>query len=181
MEWDAWYVLEADARQSVAPRHAWREDRRDTSWAMNRAHWLAGRYANLHGREPAEVVPPPTWTELEVDLDREVEHLEAHVAEGDTDPFEATYAFLNGSRILRALGTGDVAHLQANGRPCGRSSISPTAGTRSSVLQAVPTMASETAEDANLLAREMAPFVAMVRQRLPTERTDGEPPRWSGS
>ena len=76
---------------------------------MNRAHWLAGRYAHLHGAEPGDVVPAPTWSELGVDLDRELEHLEAHVAAGDTDPYEATYAILNGSRILRALETGDVA------------------------------------------------------------------------
>ena len=109
VEWDAWYVLENDARRPDSPRHAWREDRLDTSWAINRAHWLAGRYVLLYGREPAEIVPPPAWPELEVDLDRELEHLEAHVAEGDTDPYEATYAILNGSRIVRALETGDVA------------------------------------------------------------------------
>ena len=86
VEWDAWYVLEDDARRPGSPRHAWREDRLDTSWAINRAHWLAGRYVLLYGREPAEIVPPPAWPELEVDLDRELEHLEAHVAEGDTDP-----------------------------------------------------------------------------------------------
>ena len=180
VEWDAWYVLEADARQSVAPRHAWREDRRDTSWAINRAHWLAGRYANLHGREPAEVVPPPTWTELEVDLDREVEHLEAHVAEGDTDPFEATYAFLNGSRILRALGTGDVG---ISKRSAGQWALEHLPDRWHPVLRAAGRAydGRETAEDANLLAAEMAPFVAMVRGRLPTERADREPPRWSGS
>ena len=63
----------------------------------------------LYGAEPADVVPAPTWAELEVDLDRELEHIERHVLEGDTDPYEATYAILNGSRIIRAVETGDVA------------------------------------------------------------------------
>ena len=182
VEWDAWYVLEDDARRPESPRHAWREDRRDTSWAINRAHWLAGRYVLLYGREPAEIVPPPAWPELEVDLDRELEHLEAHVAEGDTDPYEATYAILNGSRIVRAVETADVAiskraaglwgleHLPDRWHPALRA-----AG------RAYDNQASS--EDIDLIAREMAPFVAMVRERLPaaTPRADDAPPRWSGS
>ena len=182
VEWDAWYVLEADARRPDSPRHAWREDRRDTSWAINRAHWLAGHYAQIYGREPAEVVPSPTRRELDVALDRELEHLEAHVAAGDTDPYEATYALLNGCRILRAIETGDAAiskraaglwgleHLPDRWHPALRA-----AG------RAYDNQASS--DDIDLLAREMAPFVAMVRERLPatTPRADDAAPRWSGS
>ena len=109
VEFDAWYVLADDARGTDPPHHAWRDERRDTSWAVNRAHWLAGRYANFHGPEPAELVKVPTWEELEGDLDRELEHMERHVVEGDTDPYEATYAFLNGSRILHSVETQNVA------------------------------------------------------------------------
>ena len=53
VDWDVWYVLADDARRPDAPHHAYREGRRDTSWAINRAHWLAGRYVHLFGREPA--------------------------------------------------------------------------------------------------------------------------------
>jgi hypothetical protein len=182
VEWDAWYVLEDDARRPDSPQHAWREDRRDTSWAINRAHWLAGRFVLLYGREPAEIVPPPAWSELEVDLDRELEHLEAHVAEGDTDPYEATYAFLNGCRILRAIETGDVAiskraaglwgldHLPDRWHPALRAAGRAYDGQAS-------------AEDAELLAKEMAPFVAIVREGLApvTPRAADALPRWSGS
>jgi hypothetical protein len=108
VDWDAWYVLADDSRRSEIPRHAFRPGRRDTSWAIHRAHWLAGRYVHLYGREPGVIVPAPTWAELEVDLRRELEHLERHVAEGDNDPFEATYAIFNGSRILHAVETGNV-------------------------------------------------------------------------
>ena len=107
--WDVWYVLADDARRPDAPRHAYRERRRDTSWAINRAHWLAGRYVHLFGREPAEIVPAPTRPELDVDLRRELEHIERHIVEGDTNLYEATYAILNGSRILHSFQTGDVA------------------------------------------------------------------------
>lgn len=181
VEWDAWYVLEDDARQPAAPSHAFRADRRDTSWAVHRAHWLAGRYAPVYGREPAEVVPPPSWAELEAELDRELEHLERHVAEGDTDPYEATYAILNGSRILRTLTTRDPAiskrsaggwaleHLPERWHPALRAAGRTYDGEARS-------------EDTDLIASEMAPFVAMVRERLPntTPRDADWEPRWSG-
>lgn len=180
-EWDAWYVLGDDARRPEAPRHAFRTDRRDTSWAIHRAHWLAGRYALVYGREPAEIVPPPSWAELEEDLDRELEHIERHVAERDTDPYEATYAILNGSRILHTLVTRDAGiskraaghwaleHLRERWHPALRAAGRTYDGEAS-------------AEDTDLIAREMAPFVAMVRDRLPsaTPRTAGWEPRWSG-
>jgi hypothetical protein len=182
LDWDAWYVLDADARRAAPPRHAYRGDRRDTSWAINRAHWLAGRYAHLYGREPAELVPAPTWSELEVDLDRELEHLEAHVAGGDNDPYEATYAILNGSRIIRAIKTRDVA---ISKRSAGRWALEHLPVRWHAVLRAAGRAhdGQTTPQDTHLLAREMAAFVAMVRERLPaaTSRTDAAQPRWSGS
>jgi hypothetical protein len=181
IEWDARYILVEDARRAEDPRHAYRSGGRDTSWAVNRAHWLAGRYVQLYGPVPAEIVPPPTWPELEDDLRRELEHLERHVVEGDTDPFEATYAILNGSRILHALDTGSVAiskraagawaleHLPARWHPALH------AAGRAYEGQASP-------DDVALLATDMAPFVAMVRQRLPApDGSPQTPPRWSGA
>jgi Domain of unknown function (DUF4111) len=178
VQWDAWYVLEADARRTDAPQHAFREDRRDTSWAINRAHWLAGRFALLHGRQPTEVVRPPTWAELEVDLDRELEHLEAHVAAGDTDPYEATYAVLNGSRILRAMEARDVA---ISKRSASHWALEHLPDRWHAVIAAASRAydGRATSADVDLLASEMGPFVAMVRERLPTARA--EEPRWSGS
>jgi hypothetical protein len=181
VEWDAWYVLADDARKPDAPAHAFRDGRRDTAWAVNRAHWLAGRYALLYGTEPAEIVQAPAWVEIEVDLSRELEHIERHIAEGDTDPDEATYALFNGSRILHALETGNVAiskhaagawaleQLPARWQPALRAAARVYAG------RAEP-------DDAALLAAEMAPFVAMVRERLPApeEPTPEARPRWSG-
>jgi hypothetical protein len=166
VEWDAWYIVEEDARQPAMHRHAWR-DRLNESWAIDRAHWLAGRYVLLYGAEPAEIVPPPTAAELEEALGAELEHLERHVEAGDTDPYEATYAFLNGSRIIRAVETGDPAiskrevgpwaleHLPDRWRPA------LNAATRAYDRQA-------TLDDEALLAHEMAPFVAFVRERMPS-------------
>jgi Aminoglycoside adenylyltransferase, C-terminal domain len=181
LTWDTWYVLAHDAGLPESPTHAVRPDRRDTSWAIHRAHWLAGRYLPFHGREPIEIVPAPTWAELEVDLRRELEHLERHVVEGDDDPYEATYALFNGSRILHAVETRDVViskrsagtwaleHLPDSWHPAIRA-----AG------RAYDSLA--TPEDAAVLSAAMAPFVAMVRERLPkgTEPSAQALPRWSG-
>lgn len=49
VEWDSWYVLEADASRAGIPRHAFRQGLADTAWALHRAHWLAGRYVLLAG------------------------------------------------------------------------------------------------------------------------------------
>lgn len=182
VEWDAWYVLADDARRADPPPHAWREGRRDTTWAIHRAHWLAGRFATLHGAEPARLVPAPTWDELLGELDRELEHLERHVVEGDTDPFEATYALLTGGRILRALATRDVViskraagvwaleHLPARWHPALRAAIRAYDG-------------QGTDADAELLAGEMSAFVSFVREHLPhaADRAPDAVPRWSGS
>lgn len=181
VEFDAWFILVDDARRPEPPPHAWREGRRDTSWALHRAHWLAGAYVRLHGCSPEELVPAPTWDELEGELDRELEHIERHVVEGDTDPYEATYAILNGSRILRSLATRDVViskraagswaleHLPDRWRPALQAALRSYDG-------------QGTDEDTALLAAEMSPFVASVREHLPP-RSDREAdalPRWSG-
>lgn len=181
VEWDEWYVLEEDARRRDAPRHAFR-DRLDTSWAIHRAHWLAGRYVRVHGPAPADVVAQVEWPEVEAELDRELEHLERHVVEGDTDPYEATYAILNGSRILRTLATRDVA---VSKRSAGEWALENLAERWHPALRAALRTyeGDATAADTELIASEMAPFVAMVRETLPSAgaRDADWQPRWSGS
>ena len=181
VEWDTWYVLAEAARAAEPPRHAWREGRRDTSWAINRAHWLAGRFVNLHGPEPSELVPAPSWEELEAELDRELEHIERHVVEGDSDPYEATYAFLNGCRVLHALETHDVA---LSKRAAGAWGLAHLPRRWHPALRAATrTYDGHPADgDAALIAAQMAPFVAFVRERMPpTDERQGDAlPRWSG-
>jgi hypothetical protein len=168
VDWDAWYILADDARRPEVPRHAFRDGRLDSSWAIHRAHWHSGQYVHLYGPEPDTIVPVPTWAEIEVDLRRELEHLERHVADGDNDPFEATYAIFNGSRIVHAVETGNVvmSKRSAGGWALGnlprRWHAAIHAADRAYDAQATP-------EDTEVLRTEMAPFVAMVRSRLPTE------------
>lgn len=168
VEWDAWYVLEADARRSEPPRHAWL-DRRNETWAIDRAMWLAGRYVLLDGAPPTEIIAPPTERELHDALASEVEHLERHVEAGDTDAFESTYAILNGSRIIRTLQTGDAA---ISKREAGPWALDHLPAAWHPVLRAAMRAyeAQSTPDDEALLARDMKAFVAMVRSELTSSR-----------
>lgn len=181
VEWDACYILADDARRRESPHHAFRGGGRDTSWAINRAHWRAGRYVHLRGGAPGSIVPAPTWAELEVDLRRELEHLERHVIERDDDPAEATYAIFNGSRILHALETGNVV---ISKRSAGDWSLEHLPDRWHAAIRAAGRAydGRATPQDAEVLSTAMAPFVAMVRKRLPTRgESSAEPiPRWSG-
>jgi len=179
--WDLWHVLAADAGLSEPPPDAIASGERLTSWAIDRAHWLAGRHVDLSGRPPEAVVPPPTWPEIEAALDRELEHLERHVEEGDDDPVEATYAIWNGSRILHAIETRDVA---VSKRTAGRWALEHLPERWHAAIRAADRAydGAATPGDADELRVAMAPFVAMVRRRLPSvaPRPPGERPRWSG-
>jgi hypothetical protein len=179
VEFDIWFITLDDARRNEEPPHAFREGRRDTSWAIHRAHWLAGRVITIHGLPPTEVVMAPPWEDIVRELDRELEHMERHVHEGDTDPYEASYAILNGSRILRTLETHDPV---LSKREAGAWALEHLPGRWLPALQAALRAYDEraTPDDARLLASEMAPFVATVRDQLPATRDADAIPRWSG-
>jgi hypothetical protein len=147
--------------------------------AVCRAHWVAGQYVPLHGRSPEDLVAPPTSAELHRDLDRELEHLERHVYEGAAaDPFEATYTIFNGCRILRTLETGSPVISKRSAGDWGLANLPPRwheaihAAGRSYDGAASP-------EDNEVLRETMAPFVEMVRQRLPAKQHRSGAPRWS--
>ncbi len=127
------------------------------------------------------MVLTPTWLEIEAALSRELEHLERHVEEGDDDPFEATYAICNGSRILYSIETGNVAISKRAG---GMWAIDHLPESWHDAIQAADRAydGEATPRDAEILRATMAPFVAMVRERLPLvdPRPAGARPRWSG-
>jgi hypothetical protein len=177
---DMMYLLAEEVGGGRLPSSAFEKNRRETGWAVYRHHWLAGQYVPLYGRPPEELVVAPTTTELRRALDREVEHLERHVYEGDaTDPYEATYAILNGCRILHTLETGSPVISKRSAGAWGLGNLAPRwhdaihAAGRSYDGGA-------SAEDTEMLRMTMAPFVDMVRQRLPrtNPRRPGLP-RWS--
>jgi streptomycin 3"-adenylyltransferase len=177
---DALYLVADEVRSGKLPSRAFRRSHRETSWPVLRAHWLNGQYVHLHGRAPEELIVPPTRAELLRAMDREVEHLERHVLEGDaTNPFEATYAILNGCRILHTLETGSPV---ISKRSAGTWGLERLAERWNGAIRAAIRSydASEDAEGNELLRVTMAPFVEEVRKRLPSQRSRRDTvPRWS--
>jgi streptomycin 3"-adenylyltransferase len=112
-------------------------------------------------------------------LDRELEHLERHVDEGDaSDPDEATYAILNGCRILRTLETGSPVVSKRSAGDWGLENL-PLRWHR--VIRAAGRSYDgvASAQDIETLRVDMAPFVEMVRQGLPPKQRRSGRPRWS--
>ncbi len=177
---DTVYLLADEVGLGRLPSSAFERSRRVTGWAVYRAHFLEGQYVQLHGRSPEDLVSPPTTGQVRRALDRELEHIERHVVEGDAaDPVEATYAILNGCRILHTVETGSAVMSKHSAGAWGLENLPPRwhdairAAERSYDGMAI-------AGDDEVLRVTMAPFVDMVRQHLP--RTDpgrAGQPRWS--
>jgi len=101
---DVWYITEKDARGRRPPRHQLNPSATDRSWALHRAHWLAGRYVLLHGAPPSEFCKPPSWPELERGLLHELRFVENLVRKHQAQ----AYCVLNLSRILYSLTSRNV-------------------------------------------------------------------------
>jgi hypothetical protein len=177
---DVLHLLATEIGGGDLPARAFWADHRVNDWAVCRAHWLAGQYVLLDGRRPDELLVAPTRGELNRDLDRELEHLERHVFEGDADdPYEATYAMWNGCRILYTVETGSPVISKRSAGAWGLEHLHPEwhdairAANRNYDGDA-------SATDVEVLRDTMAPFVAMVRTQVPiTEPRPPGPPRWS--
>src|SRR5262249_22479677 len=121
-----------------------------------------------------------TPSELASSLDREVEHLERHVHDGDAaDPYEATYAVWNGCRVLYTVATGSpVVSKRSAGAwglehlPARWHAAVPAAGRNYDRVA--------DAHDVEVLRHDVPPFVAMVRAHVPiTGPRPPGPPRWT--
>jgi hypothetical protein len=177
---DTMYLPADEVGGGRIPSGAFEKTQRVTGWAVYRAHWLAGQYIQLHGRRPEDLITPPTNAEIRRALDRELEHLERHVYEGDAaDPFEATYAIFNGCRILRTLETGSPVISKRSAGDWGLLNL-PERWHRAIHAAGRSYDGVASAEDNEILREAMPPFVDMVRQRLPrTHPHRTGPPRWS--
>lgn len=160
---DTVFILAAAAACPGLPHSAWGLEHVET-WALHRAHWLAGRYVLLHGKLPEDVVAVPTWDELEEALLLELEHLERHVAAGDDDPYEASYAIFNGARILYSIETRKVV---ISKRAAGEWALDHLPPSWNEAIRAAGRAydGEASVDDARVLAKAMAPLVAMVRAR----------------
>jgi hypothetical protein len=107
IEWDSWYVLADSATAADIPLHAFRDNLPDTSWALHRAHWLAGHYVRLIGKSAERLVSEPSWNEIEEALGHELAFVNK-VASAHRDPDYCAFAVWNGCRILYSYRTRDV-------------------------------------------------------------------------
>jgi hypothetical protein len=177
---DGLFVRAADMSRADRPTHAFCNARPLVGWAVYRAHWLAGQYVPLVGRQPREWVVPPSWDDLLADLDREVEHFERHVLEGDSEnPYEATVAHLNGCRVLYTMATHDPVISKRSSARWGLDSLPEHwQPALESALLCYDGQASRA--DTDLLRDSMPQFVDYVRERVPVVEPRGaEGPRWS--
>jgi hypothetical protein len=106
-ELDGYYLLLEDAQGSAPPRHLLFPHLVDDSWALHRAHILAGRCIVLHGPDPTTVYVAPTWSEVSQALDGELDYV-AHHLEQYPD-----YCVLNLCRLVYSWEAGDVVTSKA--------------------------------------------------------------------
>ena len=97
---DVWYVTLDSIASADDPQTELRPGYRDGAWALHRAHVHAGRYVHTKGPDPREIVPVPTWDEIDGSLQSELDF----ALESDAH----AYAVLNLCRILYSYETRDV-------------------------------------------------------------------------
>ncbi len=106
-ELDGYFIVADDARKSARPHHLLLPDVVDQSWALHRAHMLAGRVRVLHGPEPKTIFLAPTWRELEAALEGELAYVVKHLTE------YPAYCVLNLCRLMYSYETHDVVTSKA--------------------------------------------------------------------
>ena len=99
---DGYYILLKDAHQKSFPRSQMWERTTDDSWALHRAHILAGRQITLYGPDPQDIYPPATWPEIEATLYGELDYVEKNLQK------YPGYCVLNLCRLIYSFETGDV-------------------------------------------------------------------------
>jgi hypothetical protein len=156
---DGYFVLLADAARPAPPVHQLDRSVRDEAWALHRAHVHAGRYASICGADPRDVVPVPTWAELDAALRSELAFVEAH-------PAAMAFGILNGARILASYDRHDVVLSKYEAAQWALDAL--PVEWHDALAAAVRTYerASQPA-DAHTLGQAWAPFVAFVRAAMP--------------
>ena len=178
---DTMYLLADEVGRGRLPSSAFEKKRRETGWAVYRAHWLAGQYVLLHGR--------PT---------RGAHHC-ADDRGSSTAPWTASSSTSSGTSTRatppiptrRPTRSSTAAASFERWKPAARSSRSaqqgsgdsrtcPSAGTARSTRLVARMTARRPPRTTRSCGTPWPPFVDMVRQRLPTTnpRRTG-PPRWS--
>ncbi|MFP5225636.1 MAG: coenzyme F420-0:L-glutamate ligase [Actinomycetota bacterium] len=107
LEIDGW-ALAGSELDEPEPRSLIEPPAREGSWALHRAHWLAGRCKVLHGPAIAEWVTPPGTDEIESALRNELAFCVRAAGSSPADwPSVNAYIIRNCCRILASVTTGD--------------------------------------------------------------------------
>jgi hypothetical protein len=158
---DGYFVLLAEATGSEPPRHQLDPSIRDEAWALHRAHVHAGRYFLVAGIDPREIVPRPTWAELDDALRGEIEFVESA-----TDAH--AFGILNGARVLYSYATRDVVVSKFQAAQWALESL--PGEWRTGVEAALRYYCRTEAQgDDRVLQQCWAPFVSFVKRSLPPE------------
>jgi len=167
-ELDGYYILLEDARRPEPPKHQVIPDLRDASWALHRAHMLAGYCIVMHGPEPREVLPAPTWRELDQGLQRERDYVERH-PERYPD-----YCVLNLCRIMKSYAERDVVVSKRSAAHWARERYPAWAALPRAALRSYAKKAS--AEQRRLLRSRIADFHHFACEKITQSRRrrDGE-------
>jgi len=102
-ELDGYYVLLRDTRKAKPPRSEMWQRATDGSWALHCEHVRAGRCIVLHGPDPKDVYPQPSWRQVEKALDGELRYVKQHLLD------YPDYCILNLCRLVYSYETEDVA------------------------------------------------------------------------
>ena len=98
---DAYFVLLDAARSIAPPEHQLDTSIIDTSWALHCAHIRAGRYETLHGPEPTDLFPAPSWEDIDAGLMEQLDYIRGHLS-------YPAYCVLNLCRIVYSYTERDV-------------------------------------------------------------------------
>jgi len=100
-ELDIWYILFGDAQKAELPTNQLKTNMSDEWWALHRAHVRAGRYITLFGPEPDDIFPTPSWEDITLALDYELEYIKNNLK-------YPAYCTLNLCRIMYSFSKRDV-------------------------------------------------------------------------
>ena len=165
-EIDAYFVLLDAAKGFSSPQHQLDMKIFDSSWALHCAHVRAGRYVTLWGADPLEVFPTPSWTDVALALEGELDYVRSHLC-------YPAYCILNLCRIV-------YSHSEKN--PVVSKNFSGLWASErfpqwNSLIEAAMRFYSKehSEEDVRLLGEQLNDFLVFVEEYLGRIREDDTP------
>jgi len=157
-ELDGYYILLHDARGDSPPQSQMWSRATDNSWALHRAHILAGRHIVLHGPDPSEIYRPPTWPQIEQALRGELDYVAQHLSD------YPDYCILNLCRLIYSYETRDVVISKATAAAWASDALPEWRDLVGLALKSYAGKAS--AQDRQRMLSELPAFFDLAQQRI---------------